>query len=59
MAYYHNKFNQVDRIAVYQFIKFLEEKTDDKGFPYSFTFGDEFRKIRQIVAFYYSHGGRD
>lgn len=63
MSYFHNRFNEVDRVAIYQFIKFLEER-EDHGHngvlvPFGWYYRDEFVKLRQIVAFAYSHGMRD
>lgn len=65
MSYFHNRFNQVDRVAIYQFIKFLEDDCDylwdDKvgKLPLGWRYRDEFVKLRQLVAFAYSHGMRD
>ena len=62
MSYYHNRFNEVDRVSIYQFIKHLEELEthgQGAGAPYGWIFRDEFVKLRQIVAFAYSHGLRD
>lgn len=62
MSYYHNRFNEVDRTALYQFIKHLEEIQPyglGQQFPFGWTYADEFRKLRQVIAFAYSHGMRD
>ena len=59
MSYFHNRFNKVDRVAIYQFVKYLEGLQDNCDYPFSFVYGDEFRKLRQIINFAYTHGFRD
>lgn len=63
MSYFHNRFNKVDKTALYQFVRFLEEREDygDNGVlvPFGWRYGDEFRKLRQIINFAYTHGFRD
>ena len=60
MSYFHNRFNKVDRVAIYQFIKHLEEiEVNPACFNLGWEFQDEFRKLRQIINFAYTHGFRD
>lgn len=62
MSYFHNRFNEVDRTSLYQFIKHLEELEPHEqggGAPYGWLYRDEFVKLRQVIAFAYSHGMRD
>lgn len=58
MAYFHNKFNKVDKTAIYQFVKYLEEMPYNE-LDFGWHFNDEFRRLRQIINFAYTHGFRD
>ena len=62
MSYFHNRFNSVDRVAIYQFIKHLEDIVDcisPNSYPLGWIYRDEFVKLRQIINFAYTHGFRD
>lgn len=48
------------RVQMYEFIKRLEDVNlrGDVLSTFRFVYGDEFRKLRQILNFYYTHGGK-